>query len=67
MQNIKHLKKEKQIDLLKKQRGNVKGSLCEVYSRVVGYLRPVRGWNVGKKEEWKIRKNYKIGVINDRK
>ena len=32
---------------------------CEVYSRVVGYLRPVRQWNVGKKQEYKDRKNYK--------
>lgn len=27
----------------------------EVYSRVVGYLRPVAQWNRGKKEEWKDR------------
>jgi ribonucleoside-triphosphate reductase len=25
---------------------------CEVYSRVVGYLRPVKQWNKGKKEEF---------------
>lgn len=24
----------------------------EVYSRVVGYFRPVSGWNVGKKQEF---------------
>ncbi|MBI5037418.1 MAG: ribonucleoside triphosphate reductase [Candidatus Kerfeldbacteria bacterium] len=28
---------------------------CEVYSRVVGYLRPVQQWNKGKKEEFKNR------------
>ena len=28
---------------------------CEVYSRVVGYLRPVSQWNKGKKEEFKHR------------
>jgi len=33
---------------------------CEVYSRIVGYLRPVRQWNVGKQEEFKDRKTYKI-------
>jgi len=27
----------------------------EVYSRVVGYLRPVRNWNKGKAEEFKER------------
>ncbi len=32
---------------------------CEVYSRVVGYLRPVQQWNKGKKEEFKNRKVYK--------
>ena len=32
---------------------------CEVYSRVVGYLRPVQQWNVGKQEEYKERKEFK--------
>lgn len=31
---------------------------CEVYSRVVGYLRPVKQWNLGKKEEFTLRKVY---------
>ncbi|MGM0629392.1 MAG: ribonucleoside triphosphate reductase [Patescibacteria group bacterium] len=34
-------------------------SNCEVYSRIVGYLRPVNQWNDGKKHEFNIRKNYK--------
>jgi len=33
---------------------------CEVYSRVVGYLRPVQQWNNGKQEEFKERKEFKI-------
>lgn len=36
------------------------GSSCEVYSRVVGYLRPVNQWNEGKQEEFKIRKLAKV-------
>lgn len=36
------------------------GQSCEVYSRVVGYLRPVRQWNEGKQEEFKLRKKFKI-------
>lgn len=36
-------------------------SVCEVYSRVVGYLRPVDQWNEGKQQEFKERKTYKIG------
>jgi len=38
------------------------GSECEVYSRVVGYLRPVKQWNKGKKEEFRERKTYSICV-----
>ena len=33
---------------------------CEVYSRVVGYLRPVMQWNNGKKQEFKDRATYVI-------
>ncbi len=33
---------------------------CEVYSRVVGYLRPVQQWNIGKKREFGERKEYKL-------
>ena len=33
---------------------------CEVYSRVVGYFRPVSNWNVGKKEEYRERKEFEI-------
>jgi hypothetical protein len=32
---------------------------CEVWSRVVGYLRPVKQWNKGKQAEYNQRKNYK--------
>jgi hypothetical protein len=30
----------------------------ETYSRVVGYLRPVKQWNKGKVAEWNIRKEF---------
>jgi len=33
---------------------------CEVYSRIVGYIRPVSQWNDGKKVEWKDRKTFKV-------
>lgn len=35
---------------------------CEVYSRIVGYLRPVQQWNEGKKLEFKERRNFKIST-----
>ena len=34
------------------------GEETEIYSRVVGYYRPVNNWNKGKKEEFKNRKEY---------
>lgn len=35
---------------------------CEVYSRVVGYLRPVQQWHIGKKQEYKERQEYELPV-----
>ncbi|HZK42924.1 MAG TPA: ribonucleoside triphosphate reductase [Syntrophomonadaceae bacterium] len=35
---------------------------CEVYSRVVGYLRPVDQWNAGKQEEFSNRKSFDKAV-----
>lgn len=31
---------------------------CEVYSRIVGYLRPVGSWNLGKQQEYAERVTY---------
>jgi anaerobic ribonucleoside-triphosphate reductase len=33
---------------------------CEVFSRVVGYLRPVKQWNKGKQEEFKLRRVFSV-------
>jgi anaerobic ribonucleoside-triphosphate reductase len=32
----------------------------EVYSRIVGYIRPIDQWNVGKAEEYKDRKEFAV-------
>jgi len=32
---------------------------CEVYSRVVGYIRPVQQWHKGKKQEYGERQEFK--------
>lgn len=37
---------------------------CEVYSRVVGYLRPVSQWNKGKKAEWERRVEFRNTTDN---
>jgi ribonucleoside-triphosphate reductase len=36
------------------------GQETEVYSRVVGYLRPIRQWNTGKQAEYAQRKTFKV-------
>ncbi len=51
---------KKQIKHLKEEQAHCHGTPCEVYSRVVGYLRPVQNWNKGKKEEFAMRKNMKL-------
>ena len=38
------------------------GADCEVYSRIVGYIRPVSQWNRGKRQEFNERKTYNLCV-----
>lgn len=33
---------------------------CEIYSRVVGYFRPVQNWNPGKQQEFSERKMVRL-------
>ncbi len=35
-----------------------KRTRCEVYSRVVGYLRPINQWNDGKRAEFNDRQTF---------
>ncbi len=52
------------IDEPERKEQNAEGTRCEVYSRAVGYLRPVSQWNPGKKEEFSERKCFKPDVRN---
>jgi len=36
------------------------GKKTEVYSRVVGYIRPIQQWNEGKQNEFHLRKTYRV-------
>ena len=53
---------QKKLAELKKELNNVKGTPTEIYSRVVGYYRPVQQWNDGKQEEFKDRKVFKTVI-----
>ena len=41
------------------------GKETEVYSRITGYYRPVKNWNAGKVQEFKMRKTYDIKEDQD--
>ena len=38
------------------------GKVCEVWSRITGYYRPVQNWNDGKVQEYADRKEYNLGT-----
>lgn len=42
------------------------GEECEVYSRIVGYIRPVNQWNKGKKAEFKNRKTFDMDEAKEK-
>jgi len=42
------------------------GKKTEVYSRVVGYIRPVQQWNEGKQHEFSQRKTYRVAEASVR-
>ena len=33
---------------------------CEVYSRIVGYIRPTSAWNAGKQQEMAERRTFEV-------
>lgn len=33
---------------------------CEVFSRIVGYIRPLQNWHQGKQQEFKDRKTFLV-------
>lgn len=43
-----------------KEKATKERTECEVYSRVVGYLRPVNQWNRGKQQEFADRKMFEM-------
>ena len=39
---------------------------CEVWTRVMGYYRPIHNWNKGKQSEYKERKTFDMRLFNQR-
>ncbi len=51
---------KRKIKELEEKEKNVKGTDCEVYTRIVGYLRPVNQFNDGKQQEFAERKEFRV-------
>lgn len=43
---------------------NSERTKCEVWTRVMGYHRPMQSYNIGKKQEFKDRKYFKEPSLN---
>ena len=52
--------KKQELEALEEELKNKQICDCEIYSRVVGYFRPVKQWNPGKQAEWSDRKKYAV-------
>jgi hypothetical protein len=48
-------------------RVKVRAIPVEVYSRVVGYFRPVQNWNKGKQQEFTERKHIPVSKLTNRR
>lgn len=52
-----------EIKLLYEKLENVKGTETEVYSRIVGYYRNTKNWNIGKSREFDERKAFDVKTV----
>ena len=60
MRNLEAI--EKDLIVAREALSSVEGTPAEVYSRIVGYYRSVRNWNLGKREEYGERRLYRINT-----
>ena len=63
MRTVKEIDAE--IRELKNSLDRIEGRTTEVYSRIVGYYRSLNNWNLGKKEEYSLRKLFKPEAETD--
>ena len=62
MTKIKEL--EEQLKEVEQELENKVVQECEVYSRVVGYYRPIKQWNVGQQERWSNQEFFEVNPQN---
>ena len=59
MSEVEKAEVKNQIAQLEAKKAETKGSKCEVYTRVTGYIRPTDTFNPGKKAEVSMRRMMK--------
>ena len=64
MSEVEKAEVKNQIAKLEAQKAETKGTKCEVYTRVTGFIRPVEQFNPGKKAEYAMRKTMKPCACN---
>ena len=58
MKTVEEINKE--IKTLEEKLHHVKGTETEVYTRIVGYYRSIKNWNLGKREEYGFRAPFAV-------
>lgn len=58
--NEELLELEAKIKQKKEELKNVKGTDCDVYTRISGYHRAISNWNKGKMSEYRQRTPYSV-------
>lgn len=58
---------DRKIKALKKKLETVKGTPCSVYTRIVGYYRAIKNWNIGQREQYNDRREFIIKDIEKKK
>ena len=53
---------DSEIAQLREEMSQVRGTETEIYTRIVGYYRPVKRWNAGKLEEYSKRQHFDANV-----
>ena len=61
MRNLEDI--ERDLAQAREALSSVEGTPAEVYSRIVGYYRSVRNWNLGKREEYGERRLYQLASV----
>lgn len=61
MEASKEIKKQESQNS-QEENFNSKRTKCERFSRIVGYIRPVSGWNEGKAREFEDRQTFDLSL-----